>query len=136
MGNAPLSTAEVAHTYGKSTQQIDGVLTLTNQRPHLENTKQQKLGLSLPWHTSKTCSTKNNKRVKSLLMKSILARDWQKVLIRARLFFKKTRKTCKTLNDHRLFVLVIHQECISPRLFFSLPEPMRRREKNPKEIRE
>lgn len=90
MGNTPLSSQDTAFAYGKSTQQIDGVLTLKKQSAPTWNTKQRRRGLLLPWHSSEASgnsnSRNNNKNVKSLLMRSILARDWQKVLIRARLF--------------------------------------------------
>lgn len=90
MGNIPLSSQDTAFAYGKTTEQIDGVLTLKKQSAPTWNTKQRRLGLLLPWHSSKaSCNSNirsNNKNVKSLLMRSILARDWQKVLIRARLF--------------------------------------------------
>ena len=85
MGNTPLSSSDEDFTYGRTTEQIDGILTLKKQSTR-KNTKQQwRWGRSLLKIPTKS-SRRKNKKVKSILMRFILKRDWQKVLIRARLF--------------------------------------------------
>mmetsp|Transcript_11336 Transcript_11336/g.28649 ORF Transcript_11336/g.28649 Transcript_11336/m.28649 type:complete len:957 (-) Transcript_11336:15-2885(-) len=81
MGNIPLSSSDLDSACGRITEQIDGILAVKKQPSPTKNAKQRLREL---WNS--TSPLKKSKRVKSLLMRSILERDWQKVLIRARLF--------------------------------------------------
>ncbi len=85
MGNTLPSTSDTDFIYGRTTEQIDGVLILKKQSSPKKNMNKWHQWHFVPQGIARNFHTRN-KRVKSRLMKSILERDWQKVLIRARLF--------------------------------------------------
>jgi len=78
-----MSSSDLDFSYGRTTEQINGILTLKKQSSPDKKGKQGIRHGYLSWNS--TSPQKTNKRVKSQLMRSILERDWQKVLIRARL---------------------------------------------------
>ena len=82
MGNIPPSTSDTEFIFGTTTEQIDGVVTLRKQSKPKKKANKWQRGAFLP----SSLSQSRNRRVKSLLMRLILEKDWQKVLIRARLF--------------------------------------------------
>eukprot|EP00534_Pseudo-nitzschia_fraudulenta_P012610 CAMPEP_0201215536 /NCGR_PEP_ID=MMETSP0851-20130426/189024_1 /ASSEMBLY_ACC=CAM_ASM_000631 /TAXON_ID=183588 /ORGANISM="Pseudo-nitzschia fraudulenta, Strain WWA7" /LENGTH=140 /DNA_ID=CAMNT_0047505017 /DNA_START=1156 /DNA_END=1574 /DNA_ORIENTATION=+ len=114
MGNLPLSSTESMGAddscYGRPARQIDGRTVLarnsedlpspsradatTKRRERTKQGRRQRRRYAVPLPALPRFSSPRNHRgraarrghTKSLLVASILARDWQKVLIRARLF--------------------------------------------------